>query len=395
MQGETLLRHCRKQSRLPGPANYEQCSGERVPTSHANSSKGASSTSEDMLEQLEAENILCGEQALTDPAAQHEVADQYRHVTKDVRTGQAVHEGLRTVTSREKIPVAFHLGIAAKAPSQILRNSLIIDSVLLNHRPGEVSKEVGKEEDNLQENAMEHDGQEESLATKSFLSIDNIDAQENVDRSESSAVEGNKRNSQHLAVTNATYSDFSDVTTSSSPITVRQSRTRRFKNLPSLDLTGTGLGRVRPPPNSDNLLLQEESPVLDDGIATCRSSMCLPNHEIEQSYKLNRIQPKTKNNGSRRSEINDEAVCAQCRNKAIGVSFCIACYAAFCDVCWTSQVVHRFGNSIDDGDLHQKTNADEFKLASEVRNVLNIQPSSLREELFRQDAETAWFGRFL
>lgn len=82
------------------------------------------------------------------------------------------------------------------------------------------------------------------------------------------------------------------------------------------------------------------------------------------------------------------APCAQCKVASLGNAYCNRCEVTFCSRCWTLQFRHR--ESSIEAIPHERTS---LALAGKLQRVLQG-PSNMAaaEELFRDDAETAWFG---
>ncbi|KAI1740057.1 hypothetical protein F4680DRAFT_465847 [Xylaria scruposa] len=79
--------------------------------------------------------------------------------------------------------------------------------------------------------------------------------------------------------------------------------------------------------------------------------------------------------------------CEACEERLREVWFCNICAIKFCGQCWDAQVVHR---KLRKGILHEKTCPD---IAAKVHNVLSPPTDELvRDDLYRADASTAWFG---
>lgn len=108
---------------------------------------------------------------------------------------------------------------------------------------------------------------------------------------------------------------------------------------------------TNPTQNSDDSFLTKASSILDDS-ATTPQSPTRPPFEMEQSYTQKHVQFSAEKKDSMQNEIEGSLACTQCCNRAVSLSFCVACDAAFCDACWTSQVAYRPGSNKRDGDLH-------------------------------------------
>ncbi|KAK1832963.1 acyl transferase/acyl hydrolase/lysophospholipase [Podospora conica] len=89
------------------------------------------------------------------------------------------------------------------------------------------------------------------------------------------------------------------------------------------------------------------------------------------------------------TEGPDSTECPICENTSPGVLwFCGVCKLAFCDGCWDTQATHRIKPRASTP--HEKTPLD---IAEKVGKVLKpTEDVGRREELHREDENTAWFG---
>ncbi|KAI0003957.1 hypothetical protein F4779DRAFT_621638 [Xylariaceae sp. FL0662B] len=86
-------------------------------------------------------------------------------------------------------------------------------------------------------------------------------------------------------------------------------------------------------------------------------------------------------------ELYTSKPCEVCEETKRDIWFCNVCTIAYCEQCWDVQVVHK--KSLQ-GIPHEKTNAD---IAAKVSAVLSPPVDDCaREQLYRDDAPTAWFG---
>jgi len=89
-----------------------------------------------------------------------------------------------------------------------------------------------------------------------------------------------------------------------------------------------------------------------------------------------------------------EAECSVCEATfPNSLWFCGVCKLAYCDTCWDMQATHRSKSKALVPTPHEKTPLD---IAEKVGKVLvPIEDVKKREELHREDENTAWFGRQL
>ena len=393
---EAWYNYCREQSRLLKPTNRAQPNEDNSAIANPDPANHSDIVPTTSIRPHGTNRFPCGDQVLTNGAAEQPMVDVVSSATDHDPCNLKRPNDMSTVKSRERNPVAFQLGLT-KAPSQILRNSSVMNSVLSRFRSGAATKGPGNDErQNQQQSTNEalHGG----TLMETSVHMDNGEthgAISNMGLSELDNAEG------YVQVNNTNVSgnlpDLSDSIRSSSQTSDLQKKRGVLNKVPALDLTGSRLNKERTELEGDILTRYEVTPEPDDCPATRRSSTCLPFHAAEQSYIRSDVESKFWDHRPTSTAIDGEAKCAQCRARGAHISFCVTCSstydAAFCDSCWNSQIAHRSRDERSVDDTHQKLNADEFRLAKEVKNVLNVQPSSMREELFRQDAETAWFGK--
>lgn len=85
--------------------------------------------------------------------------------------------------------------------------------------------------------------------------------------------------------------------------------------------------------------------------------------------------------------------CEQCGRVESTNAFCNVCKITFCERCWSAQFIHRQTAKVVDRAPHEKT---DFLLAMKVRDVLlPAESDAIQEQLYREDEDTAWFGRRL
>jgi hypothetical protein len=94
------------------------------------------------------------------------------------------------------------------------------------------------------------------------------------------------------------------------------------------------------------------------------------------------------------TEGPDSTKCPLCENTSPQVFwFCGVCKLAYCDGCWDTQAPHRMKSRALASTPHEKTPLD---IAEMVGKVLGpTEDVEKREELHREDENTAWFGMVL
>jgi hypothetical protein len=87
-----------------------------------------------------------------------------------------------------------------------------------------------------------------------------------------------------------------------------------------------------------------------------------------------------------------QAECSVCEAASPkSLRFCGVCKLAYCDTCWEMQATHRLKSKALVPTPHVKTPLD---IAEKVGKVLApTEDVKKREELHRQDENTAWFGK--
>ena len=378
-----------------GPANLVRTDQEKVAYTELDSAFHLDMITEASPQSRGTTSSPHGEQVPTNGTVQRHMADEVIAATDGGSRNEKHLENLSTVMCKGRNTVAFPLGLP-KTPSQILRNSSVMNSVLSRFRSDAASKEANNDVGRIQHQEMDETFHKE-CSTRASLSMDNVGTHDPGYNGDLSGFDDTESCVQvNTPGILDTYPDLSNSIRISSQLDDLQQKRSTPKKVPALDFTGIGPDQERA--DSEQILKTFETTTeLDDFPTTRRSSACLPSHAAEQSPLSNDVSPNTWDLRSMSSATEDEAGCAQCRARGVHISFCVACSttcdAAFCDSCWSSQIAHRSEDQTSANAIHKKLNAEEFRLAKEVKNVLNVQPSNMTEELFQQDAKTAWFGK--